>query len=414
MRESFGKENVPQKKHERLYMRDGKLYTKDELEELALRNEEDDTEAEGGAFDPERRKFLARALAAGAAVAAPAAFVEYSKRHKESEHEAESTEETSQPNEDADQHEDAAERLASGLDVFEQLAVYEEIVDIEAAIEAMEEAHLNYLLNTEKGRARLSGIVRQLERYDLSKLEEPFLAKGLPPWIAVALPAQESDWIPRTSPAGAIGTHQFMPRTITAMGYKKEDALDPYKASEMAALYLDDDRKRYGDDLYLLFSAYNAGAGLGGFQKHEQDRARRKDRSVFYSFIAERLMESYKQIKEEGFVFSDAPAYEAHTVEPGDTMWSLSKRYGVDMEAIAAASGVEDLGHIIVGQKLTIPYKNELEAELRTRNSKLFEMFEYAPQLIAKQDALAALGAVAHREGSRTENIQIAMREPNG
>lgn len=49
-----------------------------------------------------------------------------------------------------------------------------------------------------------------------------------------------------------------------------------------------------------------------------------------------------------------APAYTVHTVQENDTLYSLGKRYGVSVEAIMAANGLEN-SDIFIGQELRIP-----------------------------------------------------------
>ncbi len=44
-----------------------------------------------------------------------------------------------------------------------------------------------------------------------------------------------------------------------------------------------------------------------------------------------------------------------HVVQPGDSFWSISQRYGVSMEAIARANGMSVSSVIIPGQRLIIP-----------------------------------------------------------
>lgn len=44
-----------------------------------------------------------------------------------------------------------------------------------------------------------------------------------------------------------------------------------------------------------------------------------------------------------------------HTVQPGDTLWDLSQKYGVSVEAIATANHIKDPDAIFPGQKLVIP-----------------------------------------------------------
>lgn len=44
-----------------------------------------------------------------------------------------------------------------------------------------------------------------------------------------------------------------------------------------------------------------------------------------------------------------------HTAVKGDTLWALSKKYGVSIADIAKASGIADPNKIKIGQKITIP-----------------------------------------------------------
>lgn len=44
-----------------------------------------------------------------------------------------------------------------------------------------------------------------------------------------------------------------------------------------------------------------------------------------------------------------------HTVVRGDTLWEISRTYGVTTRAIQEANSIRDSGHILIGQKLRIP-----------------------------------------------------------
>ncbi|WP_436796012.1 LysM peptidoglycan-binding domain-containing protein [Actinospongicola halichondriae] len=48
-------------------------------------------------------------------------------------------------------------------------------------------------------------------------------------------------------------------------------------------------------------------------------------------------------------------AAQSHTVKNGENLGSIARRYGTSASAIAKASGLSDVNHIYVGQKLTIP-----------------------------------------------------------
>lgn len=44
-----------------------------------------------------------------------------------------------------------------------------------------------------------------------------------------------------------------------------------------------------------------------------------------------------------------------HTVKQGDTLWGISRRYGVTVQSIEKANNLADPGRLAVGQRLTIP-----------------------------------------------------------
>lgn len=50
-----------------------------------------------------------------------------------------------------------------------------------------------------------------------------------------------------------------------------------------------------------------------------------------------------------------AAAAQIHVVRPGDTLWSIARRYGVPVQAIAEANRLADPDALRLGQALTIP-----------------------------------------------------------
>ena len=52
-----------------------------------------------------------------------------------------------------------------------------------------------------------------------------------------------------------------------------------------------------------------------------------------------------------------------HVVQPGETLYRIAKTYGVPLEALAAANGIEDVNLIHVGQRLVIPSDPSWPAE---------------------------------------------------
>ena len=43
-----------------------------------------------------------------------------------------------------------------------------------------------------------------------------------------------------------------------------------------------------------------------------------------------------------------------HVVVPGDSLWTISNRYGVSVESIVRANQIQNLPHLVVGQALVI------------------------------------------------------------
>ncbi len=52
-----------------------------------------------------------------------------------------------------------------------------------------------------------------------------------------------------------------------------------------------------------------------------------------------------------------------HRVQPGETLWAISARYGVSLDALAAANGLADPNRIRAGDTLVIPARAETTPE---------------------------------------------------
>ena len=59
-----------------------------------------------------------------------------------------------------------------------------------------------------------------------------------------------------------------------------------------------------------------------------------------------------------------APAYVAHTVEPGETLWSIAAASNFTTRALAAANGLPETAQVVVGQTIQVPSEAEAAAAL--------------------------------------------------
>jgi LysM repeat protein len=59
-----------------------------------------------------------------------------------------------------------------------------------------------------------------------------------------------------------------------------------------------------------------------------------------------------------GTIIKDGKSLILHEVEPGETLYALSRKYGIDVQAIKKANG-ESLNSLKVGQKVLIPFQSK-------------------------------------------------------
>ncbi len=89
-----------------------------------------------------------------------------------------------------------------------------------------------------------------------------------------------------------------------------------------------------------------------------------------------------------------APGTTLHTVKPGETLWSISKMYNVDLDSLAKANSIADARVIEKGQILTIP--TAAKASVRTTSFK---------PASAASFAWPVRGPVISRFGDNTDTI---------
>jgi soluble lytic murein transglycosylase-like protein len=61
---------------------------------------------------------------------------------------------------------------------------------------------------------------------------------------------------------------------------------------------------------------------------------------------------------------SPAPAYVSHTVEPGETLWSIAAASNLTTRTLAAANGLPDEAQVVVGTTIRVPSEQEGAAAL--------------------------------------------------
>ena len=44
-----------------------------------------------------------------------------------------------------------------------------------------------------------------------------------------------------------------------------------------------------------------------------------------------------------------------HTIQPGEALWEIADRYGVDVEDLIELNNIEDPDHLVPGEELTLP-----------------------------------------------------------
>lgn len=224
---------------------------------------------------------------------------------------------------------------------------------------AMEAVKKEYEQLVREKRQVVCAFSRRSEPY-LSYAREVFRKKGMPEELA-NLAIVESGYRPdAVSRAGAAGAWQFMPETGRLYGlmqdYWQDERLDPYKATEAAANYL---QKLYGDfgDWPTAIAAYNAGegkmaralAGTGSSNFYEvrnlnhvldeKTKLKEETRQYVPRFLAiTKIMRNLPQLGFEPIDPERAPTMLRYEVEPGTDLQALSRACALDWRDFSAAN----------------------------------------------------------------------------
>lgn len=208
-------------------------------------------------------------------------------------------------------------------------------------------------------------IVRS-RRY-LKRIRSEFAARGLPEALAY-LPHVESSFNSSArSPAGAVGLWQLMPATARPalrIDRRVDERTHPYKATRVAARYLEHSYETLGS-WPLAITSYNY--GLAGtvraveavgsedltqiIDQHESRNFGFAVRNFYAQFLA-----AVRVSENAGYYFPELVNESGieHVVRRGDTLWDLSRRYGVTIDSIRRANMLSRSAYLRLGQRLLI------------------------------------------------------------
>lgn len=219
-------------------------------------------------------------------------------------------------------------------------------IDKNVPSHAMDDIAAQYKYFLRKGRNTMCVFSRRSEQY-LAYARKVFRERGMPEDLAY-LAIVESGYRPNAvSHAGAAGAWQFMPETGQRYGLKQDfwqdERLDPYRATEAAADYLQKLHNDFGD-WPTAIAAYNAGegkisrakAGTGGkdfyevnVRNHlldEKAQLRTETRQYVPRFMAvTKIMRNLPQLGFDPIKPENAEPVARVTAKPGTDLRAFSK-----------------------------------------------------------------------------------------
>lgn len=293
----------------------------------------------------------------------------------------------------------------------------------------MEDVQKEYKNLLRKGRPTVCAFSKRSELY-LSYARKVFRDRGMPEELA-NLAIVESGYRPDAlSKAGAAGAWQFMPQTGLSYGltqdWWQDERLDPYRATEAAADYL---QKLYNDfgDWPTAIAAYNAGegkisralSGTGGKDFYElktlnhtlDEKAQLREETKQYvpRFLA--VTKIMRKLPELGFepIYPDkSPPMLRYTAKPGTDLKALSKACDMPWEEFAKYNP-HHKRHITCTDRQTfvyVPSKVEKKAAKFLCSTETANFAGWHPVKVAS--ASDSLEKISKRANVALSKLQIA------
>jgi N-acetylmuramoyl-L-alanine amidase len=86
-------------------------------------------------------------------------------------------------------------------------------------------------------------------------------------------------------------------------------------------------------------------------------------------------------------------ALAAHVVQPGETLWKISRQYNTTVAALAAENGLSDVNYLVVGQVLTIPGQETQVVHIVKQGETLWKIAQHYQTTVA---AVAAANKIVN------------------
>jgi len=337
-------------------------------------------------FTMTRRRFLSGSLALATLAAAKLSSLP-TEIKKEEKHETHVIPEEVGVLEEKNEKKIPKEDLPVVLTPYEQLCAYGEIRNLKEGLKVVYDKHYFQLSKTEDGLYDMKKATRNIARYDMKKMKEPFIKNDLPQELAYMIAIQETRGRNQKSHRGALGITGILPTTAKMLGFNAKKVNDPYLANRITAQYLAVEHKeRFGDvnDIDILLHAYNAGGGLFGFTQVTKSKERTSEN--FYKYMENYINTKFHEVRERGYV---------HTVDKEDkNLVSICERFEIPLRKLLVVNNISEKTLIYEGDRLIIPFET-LEDAAKIIFRKPMETLQYVPQLRAKYKALKDTGLLA-------------------